>query len=256
MGHIYSILNIKNNKAYVGQTIQPLETRLRKHFEKLKNNNHPNNHLQNSYNKYGEESFQWFELFECEDNLLDYYEKLYIKLFNLTNDNNGYNICKGGKGVISEEAQLRNKLTNQSKWDNVLQITTEKQVIAKYAGLNDAARKTGFELANIHKSCKDKGRIVKGYYFIYEKDWSKKWKPYINSKCQPCCIINQDNIILVIDKSKKSFASIIGKDISKINTLIKTQESFNYQKQNCKIIQLTHKEYYRYDVGTCIDYPR
>ena len=39
MAYIYSILNIKNNKAYIGQTIKDnLWDRIRKHFEKLRTN--------------------------------------------------------------------------------------------------------------------------------------------------------------------------------------------------------------------------
>ena len=57
MAYIYSILNIKNNKAYIGQTIKDnLWDRIRKHFEKLRTNTHPNKKLQNAYNNFKNKS--------------------------------------------------------------------------------------------------------------------------------------------------------------------------------------------------------
>jgi group I intron endonuclease len=53
---IYEIVNIQNNKKYIGSAVN-LELRQSQHFSKLRKNYHENRHLQRAYNKYGEEQF-------------------------------------------------------------------------------------------------------------------------------------------------------------------------------------------------------
>ena len=53
---IYRIVNKVTNECYVGQS-QYMRKRIREHFRLLRLNKHPNPRLQNSYNKYGHESF-------------------------------------------------------------------------------------------------------------------------------------------------------------------------------------------------------
>jgi group I intron endonuclease len=47
---IYSIINRKNNKRYIGQSVH-LGTRMRQHFLELKAKKHPNKILQKAYNR-------------------------------------------------------------------------------------------------------------------------------------------------------------------------------------------------------------
>ena len=53
---IYMILNVYNNKCYVGST-KNLYKRKNEHFRYLKNNKHHSDHLQRAYNKYGSDKF-------------------------------------------------------------------------------------------------------------------------------------------------------------------------------------------------------
>lgn len=53
---IYKIINVVNNKFYVGSAVD-LKRRKTRHFSELRNNKHSNGRLQNSWNKYGEQSF-------------------------------------------------------------------------------------------------------------------------------------------------------------------------------------------------------
>ena len=50
---IYKIVNEENGKVYVGKSVDVKERKY-KHFDKLRRDEHPNPHLQNSFNKYGE----------------------------------------------------------------------------------------------------------------------------------------------------------------------------------------------------------
>lgn len=55
---IYQILNTMNGKRYIGQS-RSLNNRKYEHFCQLSRNEHGNSHLQNAYNLYGEENFEW-----------------------------------------------------------------------------------------------------------------------------------------------------------------------------------------------------
>src|SRR5271166_3149498 len=65
---IYEIVNIKNNKRYIGSAID-FRRRKRNHLNLLRKQKHHSIKLQNSFNKYGENSFQFNvieKLFEKE----------------------------------------------------------------------------------------------------------------------------------------------------------------------------------------------
>jgi group I intron endonuclease len=53
---IYKIINVINNKFYVGSAVN-LKRRKTRHFSELRKNKHNNRHLQAAWNKYGEQAF-------------------------------------------------------------------------------------------------------------------------------------------------------------------------------------------------------
>lgn len=53
---VYAIINLVNGKFYIGSSIG-MNTRWWNHLIDLRNGTHENAHLQNSFNKYGEENF-------------------------------------------------------------------------------------------------------------------------------------------------------------------------------------------------------
>jgi group I intron endonuclease len=53
---IYKIINIQNDNFYIGSSVN-LHRRKIRHFSELRNNKHNNKHLQNAWNKYGENCF-------------------------------------------------------------------------------------------------------------------------------------------------------------------------------------------------------
>jgi group I intron endonuclease len=63
---IYKIVNKANGTCYVGQS-QRVNKRIREHFRLLRLNKHPNQRLQNAFNKHGRESFSWEIEAACEN---------------------------------------------------------------------------------------------------------------------------------------------------------------------------------------------
>jgi len=78
---VYKIINVLNNNVYVGSSIN-LERRKREHFNLLKKNKHINTHLQNSWNKYGGDSFEFIILEFCEKEKCTLIEQNYIDKYN------------------------------------------------------------------------------------------------------------------------------------------------------------------------------
>ena len=74
---IYCIVNTDNQKKYVGSS-RNLYQRLQKHRAYLRKNIHENKKLQNSWNKHGEDSFQYFILEFCPEERLIEREQFYI----------------------------------------------------------------------------------------------------------------------------------------------------------------------------------
>lgn len=92
---IYSITNTINCKKYIGQSVD-VKRRLRNHKWSLRHNKHINDHLQKSFNKYGESCFVFDVVCECDEERLDELEKFYISYYDCMNPQYGYNAESGG----------------------------------------------------------------------------------------------------------------------------------------------------------------
>lgn len=119
--YIYGIKNKKNNLYYIGQTINK-STRKYRHLNDLKNQKHPNYHLQNAYNKYGENYFE-FEILEViEDySTIKDRENFWIEKIGY------YNIDKGRTGFTPKA--LRNMSEAQIGKASSRRILTNEQVL-------------------------------------------------------------------------------------------------------------------------------
>ena len=75
---IYKIENSVNNKIYIGSSID-INKRFYKHLWMLRKGIHDNIHLQNSFNQYGENSFNFSILEYCNISELVNRENFYIR---------------------------------------------------------------------------------------------------------------------------------------------------------------------------------
>ncbi len=106
---IYKIINIINNKIYIGSATN-IKQRWATHKFRLKNNKHHNSHLQNAWNKYGERNFL-FEVLDYvsnKENLIKY-EQLWMDLLKPE-----YNKCKvAGSPLGTKHSEEWKKLKSE-----------------------------------------------------------------------------------------------------------------------------------------------
>lgn len=95
---IYAIINTCNNKIYIGQS-KNIKNRINRHKSELKHNKHRNLYLQREFNKYGAQCFSFKVLEFCDADKLNEAEGRYIKLYNSTDYNNGFNATYGGENT-------------------------------------------------------------------------------------------------------------------------------------------------------------
>lgn len=109
---IYRIINIQNNKIYIGSSIT-IERRWKEHLNKLRSNRHENQRLQNAWNKYGEKAFR-FEVIENvqpEKGIILSREQYYLDEYKSYDRKVGYNLfitAGSPQGNICTEEQKAN----------------------------------------------------------------------------------------------------------------------------------------------------
>lgn len=107
---IYCIENRVNSKKYIGQS-NDIYARWYNHKYCLNNNRHENNHLQNAWNKYGEDNFDFKILELCGEDIIDEKEQYYISKFSTTIRENGYNLDSGGNQNKRHSEETKQKIS-------------------------------------------------------------------------------------------------------------------------------------------------
>lgn len=125
---IYRITCLSNGKHYIGSA-QSIKARWASHKNNLKHNKHSNRHLQNAYNKFGAENFE-FEVIELcnNDNLIER-EQYWIDCIDASNPDVGMNnsptatTTKGFRHSVNTINILKEKAKNRDH--SHLKIYTE-----------------------------------------------------------------------------------------------------------------------------------
>ena len=155
---IYGIKNKINSKVYVGKTQVSFGDRWDNHKAKLRNNKHDNSHLQHSWNKYGEDNFEFYiiEIINEEDNeIYNIKEKYWIKYFK--DLNLSYNMSEGGDGApgcrVSEHAR---KIIGEKNRKNMMgrKASLETRTKMSNAHKRQWEEKTEEEKQAFRKKCK------------------------------------------------------------------------------------------------------
>lgn len=177
---IYEIINIINNKKYIGQSIE-IKRRWNDHKSELRRNSHHNIYLQKSWNKYGEENFK-FEVIESNKNFttedLNELEIYYIDKLKTCDNNFGYNLTQGG-------------YYNENNIKSVIQFDNLGKKIKEYKSTVEAEKETGINKETIRSNANPNktGKSAGGFVWMYKEDYDKYgfnidfYKDYNIKKC-------------------------------------------------------------------------
>ena len=112
------------------------ERRCYQHITSLRNNRHWVEDLQNDFNKYGEDNFEFnivhvydFDVSKSDEeilNELDELEKFYIKELKAFEDDGGYNLTSGGRKNLKYSNKSKHKISNSLKEQHLLYIVSLK----------------------------------------------------------------------------------------------------------------------------------
>lgn len=173
---IYMVINLINNKQYIGQSVNIKQRFLSNHQYDFKN---PNNSSYNSkfykaLRKYGWENFAVIVLELCDKNKLDKREIYYIQKYDTFK--NGYNSTTGGQNwspnIHSKEAELKRKNTrdknNSLKSENHprAKLTNEEVILIRKRYINGELIDSIYkDYQNLYSSKETFKRIVLGYTY-------------------------------------------------------------------------------------------
>ena len=139
MGYIYMHKNKINGKIYVGQTVREKANYRWGNNGKKYIDNNSNSHFSNAIKKYGWNNFEHIIICECELEQLDDKEREYIKLFDSTNPEKGYNSESGGNKnkIISEDAKQKMSKAHKGKPGRKLTEEERKKMSESRKGKNN-----------------------------------------------------------------------------------------------------------------------
>lgn len=149
MGVIYKLTS-PSGKFYIGQTKQPFALRWSGHKRSARKYQHKCWYLESAIRKHGAENFKTEVLVECDDEMLNEFEKRFVKQYSSDNSQFGYNLTSGGADNFEMNSMVRNHMSesHRKKHGNDL----PKYIIktgCKKAGVS------GYQITN-HPKCKRK----------------------------------------------------------------------------------------------------
>lgn len=193
---IYSILNIVNNKIYIGYS-NSINSRLNDHLVDLRNNKHKNEYLQRSYNKYGVNNFKFEILEECSEEYLASQENYWCILLDSHNRDKGYNIeptSPHGKTKVSLETRLKQSKSmmgknkgrkrtkesiehfislmigkpNKNCWKAVIQFTKDNKKVKEWSSVTQAAKELDLSQGKISECALGIRKSHKSFIWKYK----------------------------------------------------------------------------------------
>lgn len=179
---IYKITNTINNKCYIGKS-KTVFRRWYQHKTNLKKGNHHCIYLQNSWNKYGEDSFDFNVIEICEEENLKEREIYWMGYYKSLYKEWGYNLADESKRGVDTDNGERNR-----KYIKIYQISLENELIKIHDSVIDAAkeinvnhRQLGKKLWGSSAGKENNSYSYKNYCWVKEQDYieGKEYYPKI-----------------------------------------------------------------------------
>ena len=213
VGLIYLSKNKINNKIYIGQTIQTLEKRKRRHEnDALSNSDHVIFHR--ALKKYGIENFEWSVLeSNIEEKFLNDKEKYYIKKYKSNDPDIGYNMTPRGESRPTSHYILNNDLVLEiidmiKNTQKTFKEIGELYGVSMYA-ISDINRGRSWTQQNIKYPIREphKSSISREYKKVYKGSLSKEIVEKIIKDLKDTYLTNTE-IAKKYNVSKLSIASV------------------------------------------------
>lgn len=171
---VYKIENKINNKIYVG-SCKRFTYRRHKHFTELRHNKHHNQHLQRSFDKYGEKSFEFIIIEKVKTSRLLEREQHYIDILNP--EYNIQRIAGSNLGIkFTEEHKKKMSISIQKHFAN--EDPVEKAIRLYKIG----QKKKGVKQSKGHIEKRARGNNKPIYQFDLKGKFIRKWKSTIAVK--------------------------------------------------------------------------
>ena len=242
----YQIINLTNNKTYIGITEKTCEERWKKHIQLLNKNKHPNWLLQSDWNKFGESSFKFVQYDTLEGDLEEGYQHEYELIQNFQGEK--YNLAPGGQVNPMYSKDIKEKMikTKQEQVPNIYQLEEIEENIFKVIKIYSSQKEAG------RLSCADQGNIQHaitkctkgcGYYWVTEDmidTFEKEWRPK-RTKITPCAELNDSGEIIEVHHNRSIFERKYGLTAGCIKGAINR----NGKTGGRKFINITEEEYYQ-----------
>ena len=191
---IYMLLNIKTKKFYIGSAAH-YGNRMAHHITYLRRGKHKNIFLQRAWNKYGEESFEYYILEEVNlsINTLLNREQYYLDFYKPYDQIIGYNLCSlasrnrfgmkmpesakkkigdfwRGKRFSNQRRREHKKRITLNQGKPVLVYNTKGSLMYEFPSRSETARALNISVAAISKQCKKGGKkfMTKGHKYIFK----------------------------------------------------------------------------------------
>ena len=172
---IYMIINTKNGKRYIGSS-KNIRNRMWDHRAELRHNYHANYLLQNDWNEYGEDSFEYSIIEVCNIDDKFVREKFYIDTLKPE-----YNICIDD--VVNppqmKESHKKQSITRKARMaTGEISVTNNKPVfvyykdgsfVGEWVSIKAAARALKIHCSSAHRVVQGIDSQTNGYKFFLEK---------------------------------------------------------------------------------------
>lgn len=181
---IYKIENLDNHKLYIGQT-QDYNSRKNSHLSSLRRGKSANKYLQSSFNKHGEDRFQFSIVEQCPVDKLDERERYWIQ--QLHSYEHGYNMDFGGGGIRGYHFtdEQKEKIRNANKGRIVSEETKRRmrENHADFSGVNHPTYGIKWsDHVSVEKQIEIKKKCSERYSGINNPNYGKKMSDEQKSK--------------------------------------------------------------------------